>query len=182
PFFYKDAAHPSTNHELTFFVQPSLTEKTVVEWTGWAVPPERPAQNWADASVLDQINVVAQVPAFSPVPVNPGDPQLSVFPMQNMAVDWASHPSTVISYGNVPVGRGGGISISKSAFAASTGLTKVGIAGLAGSIASGRGAMEAGLTLVGRHGLNLSQMQTTKSTQPAVSAAKIVPLAFKQTV
>jgi hypothetical protein len=144
PFFYRDAAHPSTSHELTFFVQPSFTESTIVEWTGWAIGPDTPAQNWADANALNQINVVAQVPGLSPVPPSP-DPPLSVFPMQNLAADWAVQEKTVIAYGKVLVGQGGGISAGNPALPTSA-------------------SRASGLTILGRCGISLSQLHTGKST------------------
>jgi hypothetical protein len=50
PFFYKDTAHQATTSEVTFFVQPSLTEQTIVEWIGWAVPAPKPTA-WVDPNV-----------------------------------------------------------------------------------------------------------------------------------
>ena len=65
-------------------MQPSLTEQVIDQWPGWALGPSTPTVNWSDPDLLNNINVVAQVPAAGPVPVNPGDPVYSIFPMQNL--------------------------------------------------------------------------------------------------
>src|SRR5207244_4506391 len=103
PFFFKDTANPTatpTNFadELTFFVQPTLIEKTIEQWNGWAVAPQPPAQDWTDPSIFDNIPVLAQVAVAGPVPVNPGDPVNSIFPMQD-TTDWITSPGTAISFG-----------------------------------------------------------------------------------
>lgn len=180
PFFYKDAAHPSNIHELTFFVQPSLTEQTVETWWGWAVPPEGPVINWAQAGITDQINLVAQVPA-SPVPLNPGDPQLSVFSMQNLAADWAVHANTLISYQGALIGKGGGIAQQNVGSAAASGLSPGSLAGPAISVATASKATAA-FNVVSTRGLSLSQMNAVKTPQPTATTANVAPLALKKTV
>lgn len=180
PFFYKDAAHPANIHELTFFVQPSLTEQTVETWFGWAVPPEGPVLNWGDTNVVDRINLVAQVPV-SPVPVNPGDPRLSVFPMQNLAADWAVHANTLISYQGTLIGKTGGIAQQNVGSAATSGLTIGNLAGLAASVSSPSRATGA-LNLVGTRGLSLSQVNAIKTTQPTATTVSAAPLPLKKTV
>ncbi|HEX4136923.1 MAG TPA: neuraminidase-like domain-containing protein [Bryobacteraceae bacterium] len=112
PVFFRDTSNPGAagnaafRDERTFYVQPSLTETVVEEWDGWAIFTS-PAQVALNPGALQQINVVAQVPA-APVPVNPGDPVYSLFQLQN-ATDWVTAPSTVISYASVPIGKTGGI-------------------------------------------------------------------------
>jgi len=178
PFFYKDAAHPLNIHELSFFVQPSLTEQTVETWYGWAVPPEGPIINWADPGIVDKINVVAQVPV-SPVPVNPGYPQLSVFPMQNLAADWAVHAGTLISYQGILIGKGGGITQQNVGSATISGLSPGSLAGSAISAATASSA-KAAFNVLSTRGLSLSHMNAVKTSQP--TATTVAPLAFKKTV
>jgi len=180
PFFYKDAADPSAIRELTFFVQPSLTEQTVEEWFGWAIAPEAPAQNWANAQIQDQINLVAQVPTLSPVPVNPGDPQFSIFPMQNLAADWAVHANTLIAYGNVPVGKSGGISADTTGLTANNRVIAATVSGLASSAAAAD-PPRTGLNLVGRRGLSLSQINAIQTAQPITTTVNVAARAFKKT-
>lgn len=173
PFFYKDTRNQNAESqtpfqdELTFFVQPSLTEKTIHEWEWWAVAPSAPAQNWADPNLIDGLNVVAQVPTIGP-PVDPGDPIYSIYTMQNTA-DWVTNPGTAISYGDSWIGRGGGIDVGNlSALTVSNDVTAG--SGRAVSSAGGR-EVGAGLTLVGREGLNLNRMQSGKAIQSAPTAA-----------
>jgi len=179
PFFYKDAAHPSNIHELTFFVQPSLTEQTVETWYGWAVPPEGPVINWSDAGIVDKINVVAQVQA-SPAPVNPGDPQLSVFPMQNLAADWAVHAGTLISYHGALIGKGGGITQQNVGSASTSDLSPGSLAGSAISAAIVSGA--AAFNVLSTRGLSLSHMNAVKTSQRTATTVNAAPQAFKKTV
>jgi hypothetical protein len=149
PFFYKDTGHPSTNNELTFFVQPSLTEKTIGQWEGWAISPPLPVQNWSNVAALDQVDLAPQVPVAGPVPVTTGDPVYSVYSMQS-AVDWVTNPATSVAYGNTLIGQNGAINFA-------------GIA-TSGSALGGQ-LIGQGFNLVGKQGLNLTQLRTLKSVQ-----------------
>jgi hypothetical protein len=138
PFFYKDIGNISnvSDSHLTFFVQPSLTEKTSMEWDGPAIPPLAPEENWADASVLSQISVRSQAAITGPAPVEAGDAVYSRFPMQNV-VDWVTNPNTAIIYGNALIGKNGGISSQ---------------------------AASQGIAVVGRQGLSLNHLRTINAT------------------
>jgi hypothetical protein len=184
PFFCKDTAHPSTNNELTFFVQPSLTEPTIVEWEGWAILPSTPTTNWSDAGFLNQIHLVAQVPVAGPVPVNPGDPVYSVFPMQKN-IDWAASPGTALRYGNVFVGKNGGINVRTGA---GTGVSASGASGsgvaLAGStFGASLSKLTARqlLTVVEKQGLSLSQLRTIQAAQAKTPAVNVSSLSQNRT-
>src|SRR5260370_29617208 len=117
PFFFKDTANPNVDirstffDELTFFVQPSLTEATMEQWEGWAIAPTNPLQEWVDPKVLNNVEVAAQFPTASNVPVNPGDPAFSKYSIQTRQ-DWSTNPATVISFGSGYVGNSGGISLA----------------------------------------------------------------------
>jgi len=164
PFFYKDTAHPSTNDELTFFVQPSLTEKTIGEWEGWAISPPMPAQNWSDVAALDQVDVVPQVPVAGPVQVNTSDPVYSVYPMQS-SVDWVTNPATAVAYDNTWIGQNGAIKVPAiSAGSAVTGFSSTGPVAVLGSVPAGQFTSQ-GLNLVSKQGLNLNQLRTLKTVQ-----------------
>jgi hypothetical protein len=175
PFFFRDAeslsvgSKTSFQDELTFFVQPSLTETTIVEWDRWAIAPSVPAQNWEDTTVFNNIQVVAQVPTAGPTPINPGDPVYSVYQMQS-ATDWVTNPVTVVSYGNSLIGKSGGINIGTvSTLGSQSGVLSAAsgmIAGVAGS------PVATGLTVVGKQGLSLSQVQATKITQVTLPLTK----------
>jgi hypothetical protein len=157
PFFFKDGPNPNFGSqstfkdERTFFVQPSLTETLVLEWEGWAIPPSQPDQI-LDPNFVDQINIVAQVPTAGPVPVPPGDPVYSVFPMQDLT-DWVTNPSIAVSYGGVAIGKNGLIksTVTRGVLAAEK----------SASLVAGVPAVKAartGVVIVGEQGINLSQL------------------------
>jgi hypothetical protein len=182
PFFFKDTTNPNVDSqstffdELTFFVQPSLTEATMVEWEGWAIAPSTPVQNWADPNVLNNINVVAQFPAAINVPVNPGDPVYSKYSLQTRE-DWVTNPATAISFGNTYVGKTGGVSVGKTfAFTRGVGFSRAGLAGLAGTKLAGGVAAGGGLVLVGGQGLRLSQLQSVRALQGSAAASNAIAL------
>jgi hypothetical protein len=147
PFFYKDTGHPSTSSELTFLVQPSLTEKTVGEWQGWAVAPPLSGQNWTNVAVLDEVVVSPQVPVAGPVAVSAADPAYSVYPMR-AAADWATDPATAIAYGASWIGQKGAINVpDRSATGSPRGIVRNVLSSSAGR----------GLNLVGRRGIDLNR-------------------------
>ena len=158
PFFFKDVSNPNPDPntfsgDLTFFVQPSLTETTIERWEWWAIAPPQPVQNWSDPGVFKNIDVMAQIPAVVQIPVNPPDPAYSIYPMQGLK-DWVTKPSTAISYGSSLVGEAGGISGGKASLPGSLGQ----IAGMES------GGLRTGFGVVGRQGINISQVLATKTT------------------
>jgi hypothetical protein len=161
PFFYKDTAHLSTSTELTFFVQPSLTETTVGGWEGWAVYPPLAAQNWANVNVLDEIAVSPQVPVAGPISGVTADPVYSVFSVRS-AVDWATSPKTAISYGNAWIGQKGAINVASASSGSPSVTGRLG-SGQASSAAKGL-IVSRGLNLVGKQGVNLNQLRLLKTT------------------
>ncbi len=173
PFFYKDTSNPNASSsnfsdELTFFVQPSLTETTIDEWGWWAVGPPMPAYNWADDTVFNNINVKAQVPAAGPTPVNPGDPVYSIYKMQN-TTDWVTNPSTAVSYGGVLICKSGGINTGNLSLPGLQAGVLTAASGITAGLAGGRVATN--LTVVGRQGLNLNQAKATATTPLSVVIA-----------
>jgi hypothetical protein len=160
PFFFKDTSNPSASptnfaDELTFFVQPSLTETTIDQWQGWAIAPPPPLQNWSDPTVFNNIPVVAQVPVAGPVPTNAGDPVYSIYSIQD-TTDWLTNPATAVSYGGSVIGKTGGINVASLSSVAGA-VSGISAAALGGTLhASG------GLTIVGAQGLNLKQVQANK--------------------
>lgn len=156
PFFYKDTRGPSGSpgtpfyDELTFFVQPSLTERTVFEWEGWALPP--PQNNiWKYVTAVEKVALLTQVPAAGPVPVNPPDPEYSLFKLRPN-VDWVSQAGTAISYGDALIGKGGGIS--------------------AGQVAASRRILSSGTTLTGPQGLRLQSNLNSGSARTKLSEGR----------
>jgi ABC toxin N-terminal region/Neuraminidase-like domain len=116
PFFYKDTSNPwatatSFGDELTFFVQPTLTETTIDQWNGWAIGPAAPAHDWSNPALLNNFNVIAQVPVAGPKPVNPGDPATSVYTLRD-TTDWVTNSAAAVSYGGSVIGKSGGITFA----------------------------------------------------------------------
>jgi hypothetical protein len=171
PFFFKDDSNPNFasqatfQDERTFFVQPSLTETIVLEWQGWAIAPSQPLQVAVDPNLVNQIPVVAQVPTAGPVPINPGDPVYSIFPMQNLT-DWVTNPSVAISYGGVAIGKNGAIKagVVQGVIAAAPGLPII-------SVLTGAKAAGDGLIVAGRQGVSMSQLQAIRKASLVASPA-----------
>jgi hypothetical protein len=96
PFFFEDRHH-------TFFVEPTLTEKTFVEWEDWAVPIPIP-------DLSDDAPLTYGVPEW----VDPGGPvefdPLALYGIQEMT-DWITSPQTVLQFDDAWVGRGGGVDV-----------------------------------------------------------------------
>jgi hypothetical protein len=108
PFFFKDRSRESVPagaflDELTFFVQPSLTEKTIQEWDGYGISPAAPSKV-KDPGQWDEL-IVPQFPwGDTPFPPEP-DPE-SVFPVGDR-FDWLTNPATLVEHGEAWIGRTG---------------------------------------------------------------------------
>jgi hypothetical protein len=110
PFFFKDRSLDSVSagaflDELTFFVQPSLTEKTIVEWESYGVAPGKPSKSSVDLNDWRDV-VLAQVPWLNnPNPPDP-DSGYSIYEIGDRG-DWLTNPATVVAYGDSWVGQNG---------------------------------------------------------------------------
>jgi hypothetical protein len=153
PFFYKDTAHASTDNELTFFVQPSVTENLLVEWEWWAVPILPPI-DLTNLQAITSLPVIPQVP----VPVFAGplpepDPAYSLYQIQD-STDWVTQPATVLNYGGVLVNRTGGLNVRPAATTLGSALSQASPNGARGSASIPVISNPAqGLTVVGADGL-----------------------------
>jgi hypothetical protein len=107
PFFYKDLSDVSTTDEMTFYVQPWLTETTVTEWTGWAISLPAINRVLSSGEIFNTLPVIAQVPTAGPTPVLVADQIHSLYPMQPMA-DWLTRAGTTVSYNGALIGQSGG--------------------------------------------------------------------------
>jgi len=168
PFFFKDTGNPSATassfgDELTFFVEPSLTETTIDEWQGWAIPPYIPTQVWSNPAIIKNIPVISQVPVAGPVPIDTGDPAYSLYPMQD-STDWLTDPATVVFYGTSVIGQSGGLDLA--AVNAASGVASVGSVSTLGTL-----ARSTGLNVVGSSGINLTVCRPLKLRQAFSAAA-----------
>jgi hypothetical protein len=138
PFFYLDTADLNSNEELTFFVQPNLTERLVFQRGGWAVPPIFPSLGIADATYWSSIVLTPQVPVREP-PIRPD--ANAIFPYQSTA-DWLTDDSAALAFGTSVIGRAGRLDSGRT--------VSGGIKGTGVKIISNSGLDFAGAVLLGR--------------------------------
>lgn len=117
PFFYADS-------ENTFFVEPTMTDTKIEEWEWWVIQYPWPYSHLNTDHWWSNLILQAAVPvALRPFPVetiHPGG--LYQFkPTQ----DWATHPTTILPYGDHFVGQNGGLTLVKSS--AQNGLASKGV-------------------------------------------------------
>jgi hypothetical protein len=143
PFFFKDTSHAGIVNELTFFVQPSLTETTIREREGWAISPIFPDRKLDYVKI--EVPVLAQVPHFGPI--DPGDLVFSLYQSQPRE-DWVINPRTAIAFRNTWIHQEGAAKTPGGPPAA--------------AVPSFLDSM--GFTFVGSQGLNLGQLQNITSS------------------
>ncbi|MDR3483154.1 MAG: neuraminidase-like domain-containing protein [Burkholderiaceae bacterium] len=170
PFFFKDKAGGINNGELTFFAQPTLTEQTITTWEGWALAPNRPVQGIIDGSLIDHIDVIAQVP-ITGIPLPSPDPSTSLF-TTNILADWVTHPATVVSFGGTLVGQNGLVKSLNPQIAVSLDAASVNSVTAATTSQAGlaRQLATQGIAVVGAQGLNAANLQLTTNVALANSA------------
>jgi hypothetical protein len=100
PFFYEDL-----DSGTTLFVEPSLTERTINQFDGWAIPSLHPDVVDAGSDFSNKVPLVAHVPSIGPV--HPSDPT-AIYKIQPN-VDWATDPATAIALGTRVIGQNGAI-------------------------------------------------------------------------
>jgi hypothetical protein len=95
PFFFADRNH-------TFYVEPTLTEKTYMEWEDWVIPIPK-----IDP---DDVPITADVPVW----VNPGGPveidPLARFGLQEKS-DWLAMPGSILQFDEALIGAAGGVNV-----------------------------------------------------------------------
>ena len=153
PFFYQDNQH-------TFFVEPSLTEKTIAQWEEWVIPTAKPESKPVSNDSWKQLKVVQSVPSKALIP-HPIDPIAKFKP--SLQEDWLTHPTTALQFDQVLLGATGRINQSA--------LTVNALENAAPAIADGQTLTatdrEGGLNVIGRSGLNpvlLDRVNTSLNT------------------
>ncbi|MCL6542207.1 MAG: hypothetical protein K6T87_16750 [Roseiflexus sp.] len=96
PVFYQDNRH-------TFFVEPSVTEKTIEQWQGW-IPKIPQAEPWLPQfSFWKEIVVIPTWKSPLPDLVDPRvHPDIRINPVRDR--DWLINPATVLKFDDVLVG------------------------------------------------------------------------------
>ncbi len=133
PFFFEDAPDGNTNQELTFFVQPTVTETSVTRYRGWAVRPLLQNQAANAPGFLNGLVFTAQVPNYA-APISTG--LQSVFKIQPI-VDSTINETTVVGLGTATIGRTGGVAATQSPVLANLGASLTGrpiLSGLGGRL------------------------------------------------
>jgi peptidoglycan hydrolase-like protein with peptidoglycan-binding domain len=156
PFFYLDTANPKSDEELTFFVQPSLTETPVFRRVGWAIPPIFPNLNIVDPVYWSNIVLTPQVPVRN-LPISP-DPN-SIFQYQSKG-DWLTDDSAALTFGTSIIGAGGRID--------SGGILSQGVKGTGLKIISTSGLDYAGVASLGLSGKAGAVLTKSESLNLAV--------------
>jgi hypothetical protein len=104
PVFYQDNSH-------TFFVEPSVTERTIEEWQDWVTPTPQPEPGWRVPEWWRDLAVRAEIP-HGPAP-DPGDaggrlgiaPESVITPARR--ADWLVNPATALKFNGVLIGPAG---------------------------------------------------------------------------
>ncbi|MFL6255988.1 MAG: neuraminidase-like domain-containing protein, partial [Pyrinomonadaceae bacterium] len=98
PFFFQDRHH-------TFYVEPTLTEQTFLEWQDWIVPVAGP-----------DLDFDVPITASDPEWLDPGGPvefdPLSIYEFGDN-FDWATSPGTLLQFGDAWVSGGGGVNVQQ---------------------------------------------------------------------
>ena len=102
PFFYQDDRH-------TFLVEPSLTETTIVEWEGWVIGVSTPDKVRHLDDWVNQVEIQPNLPK-KPILIDTGVSWLDPSARFNLRqTDWVTNPTTVLQYGDRPIGQTGGL-------------------------------------------------------------------------
>jgi peptidoglycan hydrolase-like protein with peptidoglycan-binding domain len=149
PFFYLDTASANSNEELTFFVQPELTETLVVRRPGWAIPPIFPDLSIVDPTYWNSLVLTPQVPVRN-LAIAPD--ANAIFQYQSTA-DWLTNDSAALSFGTSVIGRVGRVDPG--------GIAIGGIKGTGLKIISSSGLNYAGAASLG-HGVKVGTVLTDR--------------------
>jgi hypothetical protein len=168
PFFFKDTHDPSTTDEMTFYVQPSLTETTIDNWSYWAVRYSPVDTYVSSGAYLSDIPILAQAANAGPgVPVEV-DTDQSLYAIQD-TTDWLTSPATAVLYGGTIVGQFGGINAETQPAPATPGTVAAQPTALSVAQATAQAAASGRIVLAPR-GIAASQVSALKKTVPAASA------------
>jgi hypothetical protein len=167
PVFYQNNRH-------TFFVEPSVTEKTVEEWEEWVTKtpqaePWRPEFSW-----WKNIVVFPTWKGPLPDPVGPRvHPDIRINPVRDR--DWLINPATVLKFDEALIGPAGQPGLEVATDVAQMGLgTQINVnpsSEVAGAVAvgaahtfarSGLRVTGGGLNVIGSAGLNPALAQNVK--------------------
>lgn len=105
PVFFQDKAH-------TFFVEPSVTERTLEEWQDWVTPTPQPEPGWRHPDWWKNFAVLAEIPRIGPPPEPAAagngfhvDAASLIAPQPRL--DWLVNPSTALAFDGVLIGPAG---------------------------------------------------------------------------
>lgn len=138
-----------------------MQERTIEEWTEWAIPPPAPDDGWWDPNWWKSIPVGSQWPD-EPLPSDPIDPRSRY----QVAIhrDWMTDPATALRYGDGVIGKQGGLEATSLSGGATAGggwiggSTTVTIDGQKSIV--GTTGMRSGFTVVAGGGLSTATLGT----------------------
>ena len=161
PFFYKDIHDVSTTDEMTFYVQPALTETTIENWIDWAVIYVPVDTNISNGELSERHPQSSRrLPNAGPGAPVEIDTDQSIYSIQN-STDWLTSPATTVLYGGTLVGQYGGINTDTQPPEVSVGTV--------GAQAATRTAA-ANRIVVTPRGIASRQAHALKRVNPAASA------------
>jgi hypothetical protein len=184
PLFYQD------DRSNTFFVEPTLKEKTIEEWQEWVTRTPQPESEWDHPGWWDNLEIEPLVPKPKiPFPVRPEDPiwKTEIDPRAHFEIaprqDWLANSQTLVQFDGELVGPAGraGLSVqpvgavnagegpapaitvnSGSAIVPGKSVVAIDTAALAAAGLSLRGA---GLNIIGGAGLNSALLQNVNKSR-----------------
>lgn len=170
PFFYKDMSDINTTDEMTFYVQPSLAETTITDWTDWAVVYSGVSAEVANGAIFATLPISAQVPTAGPSAPVEIDQTHSLYSV-SAATDWITSPTTTIVYNGTLVGQSGGIDLAARPAIAAGNANAV-----TNTLATAAGATaQISLSIVSPRGLTHSNVQTIAKSAGTASAKPVKP-------
>lgn len=103
PVFYQDESR-----ETTLFMEPTVTERTIEEWSGWLLSPSQQDQPHQVDPDQSSPPIYQQIPENNILPDIPGDPVdiISIYRLDS-SLDWLVNPQTVIRFEDELIGRDG---------------------------------------------------------------------------
>ncbi|MHC2297249.1 neuraminidase-like domain-containing protein [Rhizobium mongolense] len=153
PFFYSDRHN-------TFFVQPDVTEKTIVEWEDWVTPQDPPAGGGVpDGGGLGgALPKIPQYIAVEPEKIGPRPYSIVDIATHPVDQDWLTNPHTVVEFDGALLGSQGqlGTVVATQAPQSGNALNQLQLVSTVDGLAVVQGAQSlTGIELTASNGINL---------------------------
>ena len=104
PVFMQDSSN-------TFFVEPTVTERTIEEWQQWVIPPPRTEPRWSDSHWWGQLAVAPSLPHRALSRDGDVSDRIDADRASLIAVkprsDWLTNPGTVLAFDDSVIAAAG---------------------------------------------------------------------------